>query len=216
MRASLVLLTLGTALALTGCSPQQREEFDRPAGETLDDGSFGKATTTNRMMMTADRAMAIDMTRRFAAEVPNTVTFAFDSAVLDRTAQGALDRQAGWILRHPFVVFRVYGHADKVGSDAYNKALGLRRAEAVIGYLAGRDVSRARLQAVVSHGETRPLVPTAGPERQNRRTVTEVSGVIRPRPMAIDGKYMERSYKAYLDSAQPKPGLIPEPLQAEE
>ncbi|PTW50783.1 OmpA family protein [Rhodovulum kholense] len=216
MRARLAFVTLGAALALTACSPRQIADFNRPAGDALDDGSFGNATMTNQMVMTSDRAMAIDMTRRFAAEVPSTVTFAFDSAALDATAQAALDRQAAWILRYPFVVFRVYGHADKVGSAPYNKALGMRRAQAAVAYMVARGVPRARLQAVVSYGETRPLVHTEGPERLNRRTVTEVAAFLRPRPMTIDGKYMARSYRAYLDSAQPKPTLQPADVAAQD
>ena len=93
-----------------------------------------------------------------------------------------LDRQAHWIKQFPEVRFRVFGHTDAVGSNAYNKSLGLRRARAAVNYLVSRGISRNRLEAVVSFGETQPLIPTPERERRNRRTVTEVSGFLKRHP----------------------------------
>ena len=63
-----------------------------------------------------------------ATEVPSTITFAFNSSQLTEAARVTLRQQADWIRQFPEVRFRVYGHTDLVGSDAYNKSLGLRRA----------------------------------------------------------------------------------------
>lgn len=103
--------------------------------------------------------------------------------------------------------FRVYGHTDLVGSAAYNKRLGMARAQAVVGYLASLGISRARLEAVVSYGETQPLIVTSDRERRNRRTVTEVSGFVGSHPMVLDGKYAEVIYREYIRSAEPATGL---------
>ena len=64
----------------------------------------------------------------------------------------------------------VSGHADRSGSDAYNQALSMRRAEAVAGELTRRGVPRAEM-VIQAFGESRPLVPTADGVRepQNRR-----------------------------------------------
>jgi outer membrane protein OmpA-like peptidoglycan-associated protein len=64
----------------------------------------------------------------------------------------------------------VSGHADRSGSDAYNPALSMRRAEAVAGELTRRSVPRADM-VIQAFGESRPLVPTADGVRepQNRR-----------------------------------------------
>nr|WP_242469125.1 OmpA family protein [Rhodovulum adriaticum] len=172
----------------------------------FDQGGFGNATMNNTQIMSGERSAIIDLSRRFAAEAPNTITFAFDSAALDGQARAALDAQAQWIQRYPHVRFRVYGHTDMVGSAAYNKRLGLRRARAAVNYLVSRGISRSRLEAVVSYGETQPLIVTEGRERRNRRTVTEVSGFIKPRPMVHDGKYMKIVYDEYLLSAKPDHG----------
>jgi outer membrane protein OmpA-like peptidoglycan-associated protein len=64
----------------------------------------------------------------------------------------------------------VSGHADRSGSDAYNQALSMRRAEAVAAELTRRGVPRAEM-VIQAFGESRPLVPTADGARepQNRR-----------------------------------------------
>ena len=115
--------------------------------------------------------------------------------------------QAGWIRQFPEVRFRVYGHTDLVGSNAYNQRLGLRRAQAVVHFLVSRGISRTRLEAVVSKGETQPLIVTQGRERQNRRTVTEVTGFVANSRLILDGKYAQVVYRNYVDSAIPATGL---------
>ncbi len=79
-----------------------------------------------------------------------------------------------------------------------NKALGLRRAKAVVAYLETRGISRSRLEALVSYGETRPLIQTTQPELQNRRTVTEVSGFVESHPTIMNGKYAAVIMREYL------------------
>jgi peptidoglycan-associated lipoprotein len=101
------------------------------------------------------------------------------------------------------VRFRVYGHTDLVGSDAYNQNLGLRRAQAVVDFLTTQGISRSRLEAMVSFGKRQPLIVTEGRERRNRRTVTEVSGVVEKRPGELDGKYAQIIYREYIASAAP-------------
>lgn len=187
-------LALLAVLALAaGCST-------REVGAELDTGSFGNSTMNNALVQSGLRDFAVNMNNRFAAEVPNTVNFAFDSAVLDGTARAALDRQANWIRQFPEIRFRVYGHTDLVGSNAYNKRLGLRRARAVVNYLAARGISRSRLEAVVSFGETQPLIFTQQPELRNRRTVTEVSGFVSRKPQLLNGKYAQLIFREYVES----------------
>nr|WP_243697869.1 OmpA family protein [Rhodovulum bhavnagarense] len=181
-------------------------DFNRPAGEFLGQGDFGNATMNNTQVMNGDRSAVLNLSRRFAAEVPSTINFAFDSAVLDGQARAVLSRQAEWIRAYPLVKFRVYGHTDMVGSTAYNRALGMRRARAAVDFMVSQGISRNRLEAMVSFGETQPLIVTEGRERRNRRTVTEVSGFLRPVPLVHDGKYAQRVYEEFLQSAT-EPGI---------
>ena len=194
------IAVVGLVLAVSACN--------REAGlSTIDGGTFGNATFHNAQIMNGEKQYTVQLANRFAKEAPSMVNFAFDSARLDQTARAALDQQAAWIRQFPEVRFRVYGHTDAVGSHAYNKRLGLRRARAVVSYLAARGVSRSRLEAVVSFGETQPLVVTQGRERKNRRTVTEVNGFVQNHPALLDGKYARVIYREYIESAVPPSGL---------
>ncbi len=201
MQIKHLLITGAVALALSACSPSSVVDFYSPAGDSLDDGDFGNSTRNNLLVQTGQANAAINLTRKFASDVPSTVNFAFNSAVLDQEARIALDQQAAWINEYSLATFRVYGHTDAVGSDGYNKSLGLRRAQAAVNYLVSRGVSRDRLEALVSFGETQPLIVTEGRERRNRRTVTEVSGFIKGREQYLDGKYAQAIYDGYIQSA---------------
>lgn len=189
-----------------GCVPSPDPiytQFYREAGALVDTGSFGNATLNNRLVMTGERQYTFDLANRFASDVDSTVNFAFNSAQLDGTAQAILRQQAGWIRQFPEIRFRVYGHTDAVGSNRYNKRLGLKRANAVVRYLSTLGISRNRLEALASFGETQPLIVTQGRERKNRRTVTEVSGFVSRHPTVLDGKYAQIIYRDYVASAVP-------------
>lgn len=192
--------------ALGACTTQPddgRGFFNGQAGILIDGSPQGAVTMNNTRIMTGEKRFAIDLSNRFAAAVTNTVNFAFNSAQLDPQSRAILREQANFIRQYPEVRFRVYGHTDAVGSTGYNKQLGLRRARAVVNYFATQGISRSRLEAVVSYGETQPLVVTQGRERRNRRTVTEVSGFVQSSPLIMDGKYAEVVYREYIKSAEP-------------
>lgn len=202
------LLAAGALAGLAACTPPGADRvqgaFYSEAGALLDRGDFGNSTMNNHLSMTGrNQAYVLDLAERFAAEVPSTVTFAFNSARLEPEAMAILRQQADWIRQFPEVRFRVYGHTDLVGSTAYNHRLGLRRAQAVVGFFAQQGITRDRLEAVVSFGETQPVVPTPNRERLNRRTVTEVSGFYERHPDVLEGKYAEVVYREYVQSAQP-------------
>jgi outer membrane protein OmpA-like peptidoglycan-associated protein len=187
--------------ALAGCA-------DREVGSDIQQADFGDEVRSNDLAQIAayggDRVL-LGLSEDFRRSAPDMITFAFDSAVIDPTAQRILDQQAAWILRHPIVRLRIYGNTDLVGSPAYNYRLGQRRANAVAAYLVARGVSRGRLEAVVSFGETRPVILTDQPERQNRRTVTEVVGYAAPAAgFDFDGKVAQRVYQEYVSGETPE------------
>ena len=64
----------------------------------------------------------------------------------------------------------VVGHADATGSDAYNSALSLKRAQIVRDALVAADVPSDVIE-ITYHGANNPLVPTPRgvPELRNRR-----------------------------------------------
>ena len=198
LRSALLMSTL-IFTPLAGCDSTA---FLSEAGSEVDEGGFGNPTMTNAMAMMGEGDATAAIGRRFDGDVSTTVTFAFNQSDLSAEAQTVLNRQANWIRQFPEVRFSVYGHADAVGSNSYNYALGLRRARAVVSYLASQGVSSARLQALVSFGETQPVVHTQAPEQQNRRAVTEVAGFASGYSGGkLNGKYAAVIFREYVDSA---------------
>jgi peptidoglycan-associated lipoprotein len=191
-------LLAGTALAVSACGGAN---FENEAGANLDEGGFGNPTMHNHLVQTGQISLATIMSRRFANDVPSMVNFAFDSAALDDEARRALNVQAHWMKQFPELRYRIYGHTDAVGSDAYNHRLGQRRANAVRDYLVHRGVPRAVISATVSRGATQPLVVSEGREPANRRTVTEISGAVRRHPTVMNGQYAQIIHRGYIASA---------------
>ena len=198
-----LLITIPAALGLlAGCAPDPTSTtFNGEAGQSANDGGFGNATMNNILIQSGQMDYAVSLSNRFADTVPTTINFAFNSSELDAQARSALDQQANFINQFPEVRFAVYGHTDLVGSDGYNYQLGLNRARAAVAYLVSRGVSQARLEALVSEGETTPLVATQQPERANRRTVTDVRGFVQSDQGVLDGKYAQIIYRDYVASA---------------
>ncbi len=192
-----LVFTLAAALLLSACEG----DFLREAGAEVDEGGFGNPNMNNTLLMTGQVGATTALAERFAREVPSTITFAFNSSVLTPEAQATLRKQAGWIRQFPEIRFRVYGHTDLVGSNSYNKALGLRRAKATVAYLSTQGISTSRLEAVASFGKTQPVVQTPGPEERNRRTVTEVTGFAKGQATLLNGKYAEVIFREYVESA---------------
>ncbi|MEO0342116.1 MAG: OmpA family protein [Pseudomonadota bacterium] len=192
------------SLLTTACAESDLDSAGRSAGDSLNrSGQLGVATAINTgQQVIPTEEMLRNLTRMFGAEVPATINFEFNSSELDDAARSALDAQAQWIISHPAVKFRVYGHTDKVGSNAYNIALGKRRADAAVAYLVSRGVPRNRLEGVASFGETRPVVFTQGRSRANRRTVTEVIAFVKPFDGDLDGKYARNVYDLYVSRYQ--------------
>ncbi|WP_210530198.1 OmpA family protein [Rubellimicrobium arenae] len=172
---------------------------------------LGGATAQNVLAQSGQLSYAVSLSNRFAATVPTTINFAFNSADLDAQARSVLTQQASFIRQFPEVRFAVYGHTDLVGSAAYNQQLGLKRAQAAVAFLISQGVEPSRLMALVSRGETQPLIATQAPEMANRRTVTDVSGFVETHPDVLNGKYAAIVFRDYVASAGTE-GAPPAPL----
>ena len=88
-------------------------------------------------------------------ELP-TVLFSYDSWLLSREAKQQL-REAGRWMRQFFPgELEVSGHADSRGTEAYNQALGLRRANAVTTYLTSLGIQDTLMRST-TFGELQPV-----------------------------------------------------------
>jgi len=93
------------------------------------------------------------------------IYFVFNESSLSDDARATLNRHADYLLRNPSINITIEGHCDERGSNAYNLALGERRARAVRAYLERLGVPASRMR-VVSYGEEMPL---GSNHDQNRR-----------------------------------------------
>jgi outer membrane protein OmpA-like peptidoglycan-associated protein len=100
------------------------------------------------------------------------VLFDFDKAVLKPEGKVVADKVVADLKAHAGDTLEIEGHTDNVGSDAYNMALGQRRADAVKKYLVEQGIAPERLTAK-SLGEGTPAVSNDTPENRklNRRAV---------------------------------------------
>jgi len=73
------------------------------------------------------------------------IYFGFDSDVVLPTSRRLLDRSASILARNPDLQIEIAGFADTRGSERYNMALSVRRAEAVRGYLEQAGVDMANI-----------------------------------------------------------------------
>lgn len=193
--------TLAITICVFGISACEGSIIDQEVQPEVRNGPFGAAIANNVAVQSGNitSEMLANLTRKFANEVPATINFAFNSSQLDGQARAALQQQAAWIKARPQIIFTVFGHTDKVGSPAYNQALGKRRARNAANYMISLGVKRSKVRAVASFGETQPLVLTEGPNRQNRRTVTEVSAFGKSKKGGrLDGKYALEVYNRYI------------------
>jgi outer membrane protein OmpA-like peptidoglycan-associated protein len=97
--------------------------------------------------------------------------FEFDKAELSAADRELLSRIAGILVTADDYTISVNGHTDDVGSDAYNRKLSERRAQAVRDYLVKAGLS-PEILSVTGHGKSLPLVPgTSDAARAKNRRV---------------------------------------------
>ena len=99
------------------------------------------------------------------------VHFGVDKTELTPEGAKVLDQFVEKLKSFDRMVFiEIQGHTDSTGSAAYNKKLGLKRAEAVRDYLHERGIP-LNLMQVISYGEERPIADNSTREgrAQNRR-----------------------------------------------
>jgi outer membrane protein OmpA-like peptidoglycan-associated protein len=101
--------------------------------------------------------------------VRNTVYFDFDKHNLKPEAQVIVAEQAKWMVENECSKATVTGFTDRRGTNAYNLALGARRAEAVKAGLGAGGVDGARVMTN-SVGETQ----ATGDHPRDRKAVTHI------------------------------------------
>lgn len=111
----------------------------------------------------------------FMLNVGRRTYFKGGSATLSSTAKVTLDKQADWLGRHTGWKIKIQGFADDPGSEAANRSLSAKRANAVMSYLASKSVARSRMWAK-GYGRDRIVrdCPELECKVQNRRVISNL------------------------------------------
>ena len=101
----------------------------------------------------------------------------FNKSDLKPEGKATLDKIAKDLSKIKLEVIIAVGNTDSVGTDAYNMALGQRRAQSVKTYLTSKGVDGSRIYTE-SKGKSNPVASNATAEgrAKNRRTDIEVVG----------------------------------------
>lgn len=141
--------------------------------------AHGGARSTGQAAAEPPPAAAPQVAATAPAQVACPLTrvhFAFDSAKLTAVSKATLDRSADCLKSNPQQSVSIQGDTDDRGAEAYNKALGERRAQAVQSYLASKGVSKIQM-STFTFGEDNPLCTQDDEEcwKRNRRAAIQPS-----------------------------------------
>jgi outer membrane protein OmpA-like peptidoglycan-associated protein len=119
------------------------------------------------------RVIEAELVKRCRIEIPG-VYFAFGTAAIDPVSDRALAELAKGLADHPDWKITVEGHTDSIGTDAANRKLSERRAEAVRARLAQRHGVDTKSWGAVGYGATRPRESNATIEGRARNRRVEL------------------------------------------
>ena len=133
--AAIILL-----IAVTGCAKQQIAK----------DPLLPEARLTEwREVQPGDPEAAL-LQQALASGALHTIYFGYDKFNLQPESVAKLKTTVAWLLENPAVVIRVEGHCDERGTDAYNLALGQRRATSAMSYLVKGGIAEERISFILS------------------------------------------------------------------
>lgn len=109
------------------------------------------------------------------ANVGDRVFYDFDRSTLRSDARTTLERQAAWLSKWSANNVQIAGNCDERGTQAYNIALGNRRANAARDFLVAKGVAAGRI-TTISYGKDRPTALGSNEQAwsQNRNAITSV------------------------------------------
>jgi peptidoglycan-associated lipoprotein len=84
------------------------------------------------------------------------INFNFDSAALSDDSRATLRANADWLKSNATARIQIEGHCDDRGTAEYNMALGAKRAQAAMDYLATLGIAANRM-STISYGEEIPV-----------------------------------------------------------
>ncbi len=144
-----------------------------PWPDTDGDGVVDKDDLCPKVAGPADNKGCPKITKQAQEQLKKyakVIYFKTNSAEFTKKTYPILEAIVVIMKKYPASKFRIEGHTDSRGSDAYNMKLSQRRADAVKNYLVEHGISADRLEAK-GYGETKPIATnkTAAGRAKNRR-----------------------------------------------
>lgn len=93
--------------------------------------------------------------------IPRNIHFALDKSNITPASAAIMDEIVAVLQEYPFITIELQGHTDPRASNAYNQALGERRALAARNYLLQQGIAPERMR-IRSFGETRRVSSGTG------------------------------------------------------
>ncbi|MDX9788842.1 MAG: peptidoglycan-associated lipoprotein Pal [Desulfobacterales bacterium] len=161
-RCLLLLLIIPGLLTTVACSKKAvKQDTGMTTSSAVDEAELERqrrlaeeARMREEALRNAEQAK-MEARQKFENE---DVYFAFDSAALSMDAQAILKEKAQWLAANPDASTTIEGHCDERGTNAYNLALGDRRANSAKSFLVNMGIADSRMSAI-SYGEERPVDP---------------------------------------------------------
>jgi len=155
----LALMIVPMAMLTVSCATQATQT--EPSEDAVSASVDAKADSAEAQHTSQTPQAAADAgTSAESAFRDERIYFDFDSALLTGPATQRLMGKADYLRQHADVTVTVEGHCDARGTEAYNMALGQRRAEAVKRFLLELGIRPERVETI-SYGEEQPAVPGA-------------------------------------------------------
>src|SRR6188508_1743839 len=179
MREQKQLLSYGlSVLAVVGlfaCGNPANPPPGKFTSENPNASSSATSATSNPVVAKSEVTPGSSLDALQRGEAPGggplkDISFNFDSADLSQTARATLKDNAEWLKGNPAARVQIEGHCDERGAADYNMALGAKRAQAAMDYLATLGVAANRM-STISYGEEIPVCKekTEACWAQNRR-----------------------------------------------
>jgi len=164
-----MLFTVSCAKKAVEAEPAMTETPEQPTDTTAadQDAAERERLEAERIAAQQQEEAMMDARTRFSNE---DIHFAFDRSDIEPVAQQILTDKADYMTANMDILVTVEGHCDERGTDAYNMALGQRRADAAKDFLINMGIDASRM-TTISYGEERPVDPSHNEEAwaKNRR-----------------------------------------------
>jgi peptidoglycan-associated lipoprotein len=158
MKTIIFSSAVAALLLLSGCSEKQPvvEEVETPAPTVSEEAAVTEEVVVVDESGIADVEGAGEMSMSELESQMGSVYFAFDKFNIDADASSSIKENATLATsKATDFMIKLEGNCDEWGSDEYNFALGLKRANAVKNEMVADGVDASRI-TMVSYGESNP------------------------------------------------------------